>query len=301
MADPVGFLAGMPGRLKDEYTAKWRHFQALRAAPDPRSQFEAGKVAGEVTMELLLLLAGLVAAGATVVKIAGKVPRLLEWARALRAPKRFAMGTGSSTAALESSAARAPTSAHKPEAPAPTVGEAAASAAPVAERLPLGGDVTTTDLALATTEGTAPEQIAARRKVATQFYEQYGKMPPEKSASHIAALDATKPIKVGPPPPLAPDQYQWRIIGRGTGQYFSDPGIEPSKLGILDRGNVAHGSPVYPRIAEHYKMPADAPYLESTSAPVMDDFSIIGEKYPVEGGATQRFVPAASTTPTKVL
>jgi hypothetical protein len=302
MADPVAFFQGMPARLKAEYGPKWARCLALRAQPDSRSQFQAGKIAGELTMEILLLLAGLVAAGATVVKIAGKVPRLLEWARAMRTPKRAAAGTGSSTAALESSAV-APKPAPRPKVaaePEPPVNRAGTTAA-VAKPLPLGGDVTARDIALATSDGAAPEQIAARRKVATQFYDQYGKMPPERSASHVAAIDATKPIKIGPPPSLAKDQYQSRIVGRGTGQYFSDPGVEPTKLGILDRGNIAQDAPVYPRIAERYTVSPDAPYLESTSAPVIDDFSIVGESHPVEGGATQRFIPAASTTPKKVL
>jgi filamentous hemagglutinin len=81
MADPGTFFEGLPGKLKDRYTAKWQRYSAVKQHADLTSQFKAGQTLGELLMEVLLTIASLVAMGAALGRIATKAPQLLRLAK----------------------------------------------------------------------------------------------------------------------------------------------------------------------------------------------------------------------------
>jgi hypothetical protein len=136
--------------------------------------------------------------------------------------------------------------------------------------------------------------------LAFQFYKQYAKMPPDRAASEVAAINVSKPVRVGPPPPCPSQQAQWQTPGKSQGQYYADEGTAPTKLGIHDEGDLGPGTPVKPKESKLYDVPPESPYLESSAAPAQDKWSVSGEEHPTEGGATQRYVPRASSNVTPV-
>jgi hypothetical protein len=171
---------------------------------------------------------------------------------------------------------------------------------PSNKRLALTG-VTDSDLELAAATGSSPAQMAAREKVAFQFYDQYGKASPANAIRDVRAIDTTQPVRVGPPPPCPSPQAQWQTPGAPQGQYYAHDGVQPTNLGIHDEGNLGPGTPLQAKESQMYDVPPDAPYLESTAAPTPDSWSVSGQTHPTEGGGTQRYIPRASSdvTPAK--
>jgi hypothetical protein len=66
----------LPGRIKDDYAEKWRRFNALNARRDPEDQYEAGKILGELTADILMTIAGAASGAGAIARIASKAPRL---------------------------------------------------------------------------------------------------------------------------------------------------------------------------------------------------------------------------------
>ena len=64
------------GSIKNEYAAKWKRFQTLAVDLNLGSQFEAGKIAGEVLLDVLMLIG----VGEAAVKFAAKLPELAKLA-----------------------------------------------------------------------------------------------------------------------------------------------------------------------------------------------------------------------------
>ncbi|MGD0674448.1 MAG: PAAR-like domain-containing protein [Polyangiaceae bacterium] len=162
--------------------------------------------------------------------------------------------------------------------------------------------VSPSELALAAKPGSTKEQLKAREKVAKRFYKQKGAMTAAEARNHMRGIDFTKPLSVGPPPPIPSPQACWQNPGgdpKRPGQYFADPGTSPGSLGIAKNGNAfgAHGEygagPMGPKQATNYGMDPTTTYMQSTAAPVNDTWSAPGHSYGTEGGATQRFVPRA--------
>ncbi|MCC6539465.1 MAG: hypothetical protein IT162_18075 [Bryobacterales bacterium] len=90
--DPVAFF----GSVADQYVDKYRLFKVLVADHSPQSQFAAGKLFGEILLEVILLFI----AGAGAVKAAAKAPKLLKLAKRLkgkieRKPRKL-LGNGDS-------------------------------------------------------------------------------------------------------------------------------------------------------------------------------------------------------------
>jgi hypothetical protein len=104
-------LGEVAGHIKDSYVAKWNRFETLSAQRTLTSQFEAGRIFGEVLLEVVSLIAG----GAAVARVAAKLPRLARLAR-LRIPaKSTARGTAAGTAVAEKP--MTPSQARGPQAP----------------------------------------------------------------------------------------------------------------------------------------------------------------------------------------
>jgi hypothetical protein len=64
------------GAIANQYAAKWKRFQSLVVDSNLGSQFEAGKIAGEVLLDVLMLIG----VGEAAVKFAAKLPELAKLA-----------------------------------------------------------------------------------------------------------------------------------------------------------------------------------------------------------------------------
>lgn len=74
--DPMAFF----GKVAEQYVDKYRRFKILVANHSVQSQFEAGKIFGEILLEVILLFI----AGAGAVKTAAKAPKLVKLAKRLK-------------------------------------------------------------------------------------------------------------------------------------------------------------------------------------------------------------------------
>jgi hypothetical protein len=104
MGNPADFFEGLPGKAQQSYQAKWQRFAQLHQAPEPRSQLEAGKVFGELLLEVLLAIANLVAMTDALVKLGAKAPELLNAARTLKNAGRTGGAAASEPAIVETAA-----------------------------------------------------------------------------------------------------------------------------------------------------------------------------------------------------
>jgi uncharacterized Zn-binding protein involved in type VI secretion len=169
---------------------------------------------------------------------------------------------------------------------------------------PLEG-VSPEETELAARPGRSADQVRARKKVARRFYKEAG-MTADEARSHMRGIDFEQPVTTGPPPPAPAVQVQHQIPGGRQGQYFADHGTTPSELGIHHQGATMGPDgwgtgPVVDKVPAAYKVDPSTPYLESTSAPLTDTWSVPGGSYGTSGGGTQRFIPRsahAGVTPT---
>src|SRR5262245_13621921 len=65
-------LGEVVGNIADSHVSKWQRFEALSREQTLSSQFEAGRIFGEVLLEVVSLIGG----GTAAVKAAAKIPRL---------------------------------------------------------------------------------------------------------------------------------------------------------------------------------------------------------------------------------
>ena len=80
------------GAMQDQYVEKFKRLVTLGADPSPESQFQAGRVFGEILMDVLAVIG----AGAALAKVASKMPRLLKLAGKIkgRIAHRVSVGAG---------------------------------------------------------------------------------------------------------------------------------------------------------------------------------------------------------------
>jgi hypothetical protein len=83
LAHPLEYLGELPAQLRDEYVGKWNRFKELSQKGDLASQYEAGKILGDVLMEVATTVAGLVSGVGAAARLATKAPQLLKLGRAL--------------------------------------------------------------------------------------------------------------------------------------------------------------------------------------------------------------------------
>ena len=157
--------------------------------------------------------------------------------------------------------------------------------------------------AIAAAPGDTPEQRAARKKVAEDFYEKNcpGMSRPDID-SHVRCADPSKPVSIVQIPPSGGgpngDQlYQHTFPGK-TGQYFAnDPATTPDQLGtnprVLVPGSGDTPPHIVPRDPQSYSCDPNNPTtgLQSTAAPANDTWSQSGQPYQAPGGGNQIMVP----------
>ena len=83
LSHPLEYLSELPAQLRDEYVGKWNRFQELSQKGDLASKYEAGKILGDVLMEVATTVAGLASGAGAAAKLATKAPKLLELGRLL--------------------------------------------------------------------------------------------------------------------------------------------------------------------------------------------------------------------------
>lgn len=101
LSHPLDFAEQLPGKIKAEYSEKWRRAEKLRAGSSLSDQFEAGKIIGELLMEVLLTIIAVIDVAGVAVKLASKAPQLVRLARSVR------LGGGAGASKMASSGARA--------------------------------------------------------------------------------------------------------------------------------------------------------------------------------------------------
>jgi hypothetical protein len=145
-----------------------------------------------------------------------------------------------------------------------------------------------------------PGNPALREKLAREFYEKLG-WPKHKIDNHIKGIDFTKPVEIVEIQP-GTKLSQWQAPGKRKGEYFTEKGTPPSKVGTSPNARIENNELVKKIETEYvFDKPNDA--LKSTAAPITDRWSenIKGPKSsnsfeivkPVdtEGGGVQYFIP----------
>jgi hypothetical protein len=294
---PLDFAEALPGKIKAEYTEKWEKAVALRAQNSLSSQFEAGQIIGELLMEVLLTIAGVIEVAGVAVKLASKVPNLVRFARA----GKLGEGAGAADAAAAAAAKAAEKQAAQ-DAKAVRLAKEADEKPPAAAKpkeLPLKG-ISPETRALAASAEVSPAAAAARTDVVTAYLEQYGREydaatktynPPTKTQvlDQLQGYDMSKPVTVGPPPPCPATQYQWQKPNGFQGSYYTDKGTAPDSVGIAGQAKDANGN-IVDKVQKPYSVDPNAPYIESTAAPTNDTWSIPGQSIPTKGGGVQRTI-----------
>jgi hypothetical protein len=92
-------------------------------------------------------------------------------------------------------------------------------------------------------------------------------------------------------------QTQFQRKNGNQGSYYTDEGTKPTEIGISPYARGKDGR-YESKEAKRYDMNSNAPYLESTAAPVNDNWSVKGQDVPAKGGGVQRVVPDRSMATT---
>ena len=135
----------------------------------------------------------------------------------------------------------------------------------------------------------ADDVIAARRKLAEDFYVDQGFARGKDLQSHLDGIDYNHPVEVALIPAGTPvRQYQVRGSDWQGNYYFV--GVEPpTRLGINPRGVVYGTATVDDKVVFEWVTVRETQALRSTAAPVVDPRSVPGENYQTLGGGVQYF------------
>jgi hypothetical protein len=188
----------------------------------------------------------------------------------------------------------------------------------------LGGRASPEDVALAEApnQGNPVPQAQkdARKRILKAFYEENGqdytrldergkayghdangrpikklrKSTDKEIDDHMKGSSLNAPVRVGPAPPSDSPLQQWQPPGGDRGNYFAPAGQTPDQLGINPQAKAWNqpGQPVMAREPTSHVVDPKTPYMQSTAAPVTDDWSVPGEPYDASGGGTQQYVPS---------
>jgi len=173
------------------------------------------------------------------------------------------------------------------------------------------------EVALAASEGTSEKHVAARKAVASHFlhsqgsyfdrnpksptYEKLVPLDETRYEGQMAAIDWSRPVKVGPPPGMPPPEefVQWQAPGNvpPSGGYFSTLGTEPERLGIGRKATkwTDPDRPVVEKVPYVYVVDGAPRYIQSTAARAVDTWSAQGKVQVASGGGPQWFVPEAQS------
>ncbi|WP_199902572.1 polymorphic toxin type 46 domain-containing protein [Azospirillum sp. B4] len=130
--------------------------------------------------------------------------------------------------------------------------------------------------------------IRGRQETATNFFKAQG-VPKENISSYMTGIDFTKPVDVQTLN-SGKTLYQYQAPGAPQGNWYSmNPSVQPTELGISPLGFNRATQTIEPKILNTYTTTQAVPVLRSTSAAVDDFWSVKGQSFPTEGGATQLF------------
>jgi hypothetical protein len=187
------------GSIKSQYAAKWKRFETLIVDISLSSQFEAGKIAGEVLLDVLMLIG----MGEAAVKFAAKLPELAKLAERFEGALKLGARAGGGAVAEEAEAA-------------------SAGAGRIAAKPPTPGPRPPTVIRIPPNE--APEAVAA-------WYKQNPRITDENVSTYLKGTDFSKPVMKRPLNPG--DRVDvWVRDGGKPGNHFAQPGTDPRTLGI---------------------------------------------------------------------
>lgn len=161
--------------------------------------------------------------------------------------------------------------------------------------------VTEHERALAASDSTSKAAAKARKKVVKAFLAEHGqewdpatrtfqKPTPKQIRDQLKGHDLNRPVSVGPPPACPSPQVQFQRKNGNQGSYYTDEGTSPSQVGISPYARGKDGR-YESKEQKPYDVNQNAPYLQSTAAPVNDTWSVKGQAVPAKGGGVQRVVP----------
>ena len=140
---------------------------------------------------------------------------------------------------------------------------------------------------LAEKPGKSAKQIAARKKVASHFYEKQG-YDPDTIPAHLEGVDLNKPVEVVKLKE-GTKLKQLQIPGAPQGNYYTTPDTPADKLGISLKVRHKETGEIIERIEGGYIVKHDTEALSSTTADILDNWSIPGENIVTKGGGKQYF------------
>jgi hypothetical protein len=111
---------------------------------------------------------------------------------------------------------------------------------------------------------------------------------------HLKGSSLNDPVRVGPAPPSDSPLEQWQVPGGDRGNYFAPAGQTPDQLGINPQAKAWNqpGQPVMAREPTAHAVDPKTPYMQSTAAPISDEWSVPGERYDAPGGGAQQYMPS---------
>ncbi|WP_186457141.1 polymorphic toxin type 46 domain-containing protein [Nitrospirillum amazonense] len=130
--------------------------------------------------------------------------------------------------------------------------------------------------------------IRGRQETATNFFKAQG-VPEQNISSYMTGIDFTKPVDVQTLN-SGKTLYQYQTPGAPQGNWYSpNPSVQPTELGISPLGFNRATQTIEPKVLNTYTTTQPVSVLRSTSAAVDDFWSVKGQSFPTEGGATQLF------------
>jgi hypothetical protein len=221
------------GNIKDSYVAKWNRFETLVGQRTFSSQFEAGRIFGEVLLEVVSLIGG----GTAAVRAAGKIPRLATLARLRIPPKSTTYGR-----AAKGAAAR--------EAPVtPSQARPAAPEPPVQRPQP---------------KPFKPPKALTKDELADWYRKQGDRFNDRNTLeNHLEGTDFSKPVLLKELPQGTEVIQYVRVDGK-PGMYFARPGTPMEQLGI---------KPPPMRVAQRFVLKDPVEVVESTAATLSKDLA----------------------------
>ena len=315
---PADFLGAAVTGLGKEYALKWSKLKHFTARGTVSSSFEAGRIVGDVLVDLLSLITT-VGDIARTVRSLGRVPELLRLSETLRTT---ASAVGAGSAKGDAAVIWATEATADETGPAIRSARAAVRESPSARaaeelfRYPALKGISQGQLDLAAAEGATEKQIAARKAVADAFYrDQLLKGVADKKEireikarikSELKGIDYRKPVKArfSPPPEK---MVQWQHKPGAQGNYYGDvkENATPSELGIGEL-SLDEGPPMgfMKKTRAPCTLQPGTPLLESTASNTNDIWSARPRSTPpgpftfgdiavqqTTGGATQYYIP----------
>jgi hypothetical protein len=143
------------------------------------------------------------------------------------------------------------------------------------------------DIDLAKKSGKSAEQIAARKRVASHFYENHG-FDPDTIPAHLEGVDLNKPVEIVKLKE-GTKLKQLQIPGAPQGNYYTNIDTPADKLGISLEVKHKETGEIIERIEGGYIVKRDTDALSSTTADILDNWSIPGRNFITKGGGNQYF------------